>query len=232
MRTRTSAILGLLLLCSGIAWFYWPEFHQSAPVSASPSSGSDHSGSVSAPRDFGADRQSPLTTFAADVPKSTPQAAGESATNDTAENERYPDAPGTPGHLPFASGSLEERAWILRRALRDLQDLGETNAAVEKAGNEILPTALGAILDLQGRGIEVQIGTTRFPRIGDDEYLFQSQTKYFVIKRFEFPEYETYRNYIDPDGPHGQFQGTPDWLALVERRARDAISLVDSVTKK
>lgn len=123
--------------------------------------------------------------------------------------ERYPDAPGVPGQLPFEYGSLAERAWLLRRALRDLADLGEGDAALTKAGLEALPLAIGAHLTMDGRAIPRERNSP-LPKWGADEYLFVSQGSTFVFKRHEFPEYDLYRAAIDAGHE-------ADWTKLGDR---------------
>jgi hypothetical protein len=107
--------------------------------------------------------------------------------------ERFPAPPGVPGQLPFESGSIEERAWILRRALHDLQEMKHVNQKINKMGDEMLPVAIGGILDLDGRGVLCGPGRSKMPRAGDQEWVFMSQNKYFVFRRHEFPDYDLYR---------------------------------------
>lgn len=107
--------------------------------------------------------------------------------------ERFPAPPGVPGQLTFESGSIEERAWILRRALHDLQKVKHVNQKINKMGNEMLPVAIGGILDLDGRGVLCGPGRSKMPRAGDQEWVFMSQNKYFVFGRHEFPDYDLYR---------------------------------------
>lgn len=171
---------------------------------------------------------------ALDLPPDAPiENSGSPAPAEPAEStpetyERYPDAPGTPGQLPFASGSLEERIWLLRRALRDLDDLGTGDHAIEKAGYEILGTAVGGILDAQGRGIELPPGKQRIPTAKPHERVFKSQTKWFVFERFEFPEYDTFLTAMDADHDWKLIGDRTEWLALVRARADDAITLMSA----
>jgi hypothetical protein len=203
--------LGLLLLISGLLALVWfardgVEPSASDPVAAPPRSESTATTTADPPV-FARD----AVSAAIDSPPSV-AASGEADSHPSSEPispavaERFPKPPGIPGQLPFAHGSIEERAWILRRALHDLQHLEGINAQNHKMGDEMIPVAIGGLLDLQGRGIERGPGAFVVPKAANDEYVFMSQGKFFVFKRFEFPDYDLYRTATSG--------ASDDWIAL------------------
>lgn len=217
-----------VLLALGVAWLTFANRVSSPPDETSRALLTQTSApsprSPAAPTDRS---ESPVSTYSSAAEQSV---AGDAGT--PSGDERYPDAPGVPGKLPFASGSIQERAWLLRRSLRDLQDTGTQDERVQRAGYEILSTAIGGLLDIQGRGRKLGVGEG-IPTIPDDEFGFVSQGKFFSFKRFEFPDYALFRAAADPTPPDfARLRGDTEWMARVDAFARDAINVFEHVTAK
>ena len=138
------------------------------------------------------------------------------------------DEPSVAGELSFAHGSLEDRVWILRRALQELEGLGNSDRAVEKLGYEMLPTAVGGILDAQGRGIDQPQGKHKWPVANENQRVILSQSKYFVFERFEFPEYETFLAALDAGTDWTVLGDRGDWISLARTRVDDALVLMQA----
>lgn len=147
--TRTWVRLGLLAaMLTLVSWWIAPPASNSlpAPLAAVPEAPRAAESGEVAPEASRAIVEVPLTPESSPLP---------TAIETKPIPERFPAPPGVPGELPVESGSIEERAWILRRALHDLQGVKHVDQRIAKMGDEMLPVAIGGILDLKGAELHV-----------------------------------------------------------------------------
>ncbi len=218
-------VVVLGLGCAVLAWLQFGSSQATTPtVVTAPASAPNEIIHDDGPStDLRAPVQAPAVTNTATDP--TPVAAAPLV------EERYPDAPGTPGQLPFSSGSIEERAWILRRQMRDLQDLKGEHERFTKLG-AMLATGIGGILTLQGRQIEVPQGRFVMPRAADDEYVFKSQSQIFVFKKYEFPDYSLYHQALEADGDWTLLGDKEQWFERSHAWIEESIGMLEASFKK